>query len=128
MSKNIKGITIELGAETKGLDKALKGVNDSARNIQGELREVDKLLKFNPGNTELISQKQKLLADAVSNSSEKLNTLKEAQRQVEEQFARGEIGEEQYRAIQREVLKAEQNLGSLEQQLQSVNQAGSESE
>ncbi len=128
MSRNIKGITIEIGAETKGLDKALKGVNTSARNIQSELREVDKLLKFNPGNTELISQKQKLLAEAVSNSSEKLNTLKEAQRQVEEQFARGEIGEEQYRAIQREVLKAEQNLGSLEQQLQSVNQAGSESE
>ena len=114
MSSNLKGINIELGAETKGLDKALADVNKRARDSQVELRKVDKLLKLDPKNTELVAQKQKLLADAVSATREKLDSLKAAQQQVADQFARGEIGEEQYRDFQREIVKTEQELKRLE--------------
>ena len=110
MANNIKGITIEIGGDTTGLDKALKGVNEQARNTQNQLKEIDKALKLDPGNVELLEQKQKALADAVSNSTEKLNLLKEAQQQAAEQLARGEIGQEQYDALSREVLKAEDAL------------------
>ncbi len=121
LNKNIKGITIEIGGDTQKLNKALDGVNKQSREIQGELKQVERLLKLDPKNTELLAQKQQLLTDAVSNTSNKLGTLKEAQRQVAEQFARGEIGEEQYRAIQREVIATEQNLQSLQRQLNEVN-------
>ena len=74
------------------------------------MRAVDRLLKLDPKNTELLSQKQKLLAEAVSNSKTKLDTLKEAEKQVQQQFKEGKVGEEQYRLIQREVIATEQNL------------------
>lgn len=121
LAKKIKGITIEIGGNTQPLNKALEGVNKKSRDLQGELRQVDRLLKLDPGNTELLTQKQKLLKDAVSNTSDKLKTLKEAERQVQQQFERGEVGEEQYRAIQREVIRTEQNLQSLEQRLTETN-------
>jgi phage-related minor tail protein len=116
----IKGITIEIGADVQPLNKALEGVNKKSRDIQKELRQVERLLKLDPGNTELVAQKQKLLADAVTNTKQKLETLKEAQKQVQEQYERGEIGEEQYRALQREIVKTEQDLKKYEQQLASV--------
>jgi len=114
MAKKIKGITIEIGGNTQPLNKALEDVNKKSRDLQSELRQVDRLLKLDPKNTELMSQKQKLLAEAVANTKDKLNTLKEAERQVQEQFKRGEVAEEQYRLIQREVIATEQNLKSLE--------------
>lgn len=118
---NIKGIVIEIGADTKPLEKALEGVKKKSNDIQDELRQVDRLLKLDPKNTTLLEQKQKLLAEAVSNTSDKLETLKDAERQVQAQFAKGEIGEEQYRAVQREVLATKQNLESLEKQLKETN-------
>lgn len=121
MAGNIKGITIQIGADTQPLQKALEGVNKNARDIQSELKQVDRLLKLDPTNTELMAQKQKLLSDAVSNTGDKLTTLKEAQRQVEEQFKNGDIGEDKYRAIQREVISTEQNLKNLQKQLHEVN-------
>lgn len=120
MAGRIKGITIEIGADVQPLNKALEGVNKKSRDIQKELRQVERLLKLDPGNTELVAQKQKLLADAVTNTKQKLETLKEAQKQVQEQYERGEIGEEQYRALQREIVKTEQDLKKYEQQLASV--------
>jgi TP901 family phage tail tape measure protein len=120
-SKNIKGITIDLGGKSTKLEKALKEVEGPARKIQTELRQVERLLKLDPKNTELVAQKQKLLADAVGETSTKLDTLKEAQRQVAEQFRKGEVGEDQYRAIQREVIQTEQDLKKLETQLKQVN-------
>lgn len=120
MAKNIKGIIIELGAETKGLDKALADVNKQSRDIQKELREVNKLLKFNPKDTELLSQKQKLLGDQVSATKEKLDKLKAAEAQVQEQFKKGEITEEQYRAYQREIVETESKLKHYEEQLKQV--------
>ena len=119
----IKGITITLGADVQPLNKALADVNKKSKDLQSELRQVDKLLKLDPKNTELLAQKQKLLAEAVQNSGEKLNRLKTAQQQVNEQFAKGEISEEQYRAFQREVAKAEQELKGFERQLNETAKA-----
>ena len=120
MAGKIKGITIEIGGDTQKLNKALEDVNKKTRDVQSELRQVERLLKLDPKNTELLAQKQKLLAEAVENSREKLDRLRAAQSQVEEQFRRGEIGEEQYRAFQREVIKAEQELKSFEKQLRDT--------
>jgi phage-related minor tail protein len=116
----IKGITITLGADVQPLNKALEDVNKKSRDLQGELRQVERLLKLDPSNTTLLAQKQKLLADAVENSREKLDRLKTAQEQVNEQFRKGEINEEQYRAFQREVVKAEQELSKFEKQLRET--------
>lgn len=120
-SKYIKGITIEIAGDTQKLTKALEGVNKQSRDLQGELRQVERLLKLDPKNTELLEQKQKLLAKSIETTKEKLDTLKEAERQVQAQFEKGEIGEEQYRAIQREVIATEQNLQKLEQRLKETN-------
>jgi len=117
MAETIKGINVVIGAETTGLTKALTDVNKRSKDIQKELKEVDKLLKLDPGNTDLLAQKQKLLSDAIVNTSNKLNTLKAAQQQVSEQFARGDITEGQYRAFEREVAKTEQELRNLDSKL-----------
>ena len=109
-NNGIKGITIEIGGDTTGLDKALKGVNAQAKNTQNELKEVNKALKLDPGNTDLLEQKQRALADAVSATAEKLDILKEAQKQAAEQLAKGEIGQEQYDALTREIVKTESAL------------------
>lgn len=120
MAETIRGINVVIGAETTGLSKALSDVNKKSRDIQSELRQVDRLLKLDPTNTELLAQKQKLLGDAVQNTSDKLNRLKSVQEQVNRQFERGEISEGQYRAFQREVVKTEQELAKLESQLQDT--------
>lgn len=116
----IKGITIEIDGDTKGLDKALGSVNQSASKTQQELRDVNKLLKLDPGNTELIAQKQQLLGQAISQTSDKLNALKSAQAQVEAQFKSGDIGEAQYRAFQREVASTEATLKGYQSQLSTA--------
>lgn len=120
MAGKIKGITIEIGGDTQKLNKALEDVNKKTRDVQSELKQVERLLKLDPKNTELLAQKQKLLAEAVENTREKLNRLKTAQEQVNEQFRKGEINEEQYRAFQREVVKAEQELKKFEKQLKET--------
>jgi phage-related minor tail protein len=117
----IKGITVEIGGDTQGLDKALKGVNDTSRNLQAELRDVNKLLKFDPNNAELLAQKQKILADQVENTTKRLHTLQDAQDQVNAAFQAGDIGEAQYRAFQREVQATEGYLRSLEAQIEKVD-------
>ena len=122
----IKGITIEIDGDTKGLDKALGNVNQSASKTQQELRDVNKLLKLDPGNTDLIAQKQKLLAQAISQTSDKLGVLKSAQSQVEAQFKSGEIGEEQYRGFQREVAATEASLKGYKSQLSTAQSSQQE--
>ncbi|MNO28122.1 hypothetical protein D3C76_180090 [compost metagenome] len=119
IAETIKGINVVIGAETTGLSKALSDVNKRSRDIQGELKQVEKLLKLDPTNTELLAQKQKLLSDAIETTSEKLNGLKKAQKQVNDQFARGEISEGQYRAFQREIAKTESELSGFENKLKS---------
>lgn len=126
MAETIRGINVVIGAETTGLSKALSDVNKKSRDIQSELRQVEKLLKLDPTNTELLAQKQKLLSDAVANTSEKLNRLKAAQEQVNQQFERGEISEGQYRAFQREIVKTEQELRNFEDRLEQTGKAANE--
>lgn len=120
MSKRIKGITIELDGETKGLDKSLGDVNKRSRDTAKELRDVERLLKFNPKNTELLAQKQKLLGDQVNTTKEKLDQLKGAQAEVQRQFEAGEIGEDKYRAFQREIVETESKLKHFEGQLEQT--------
>ncbi|GGA56408.1 hypothetical protein GCM10007416_32000 [Kroppenstedtia guangzhouensis] len=119
--KRIQGITIELDGETKGLDKALSDVNKRSRSLQQELRDVDRLLKFDPGNVEALAQKQQLLTQQIENTTERLNRLKSAQSQVEKQFKRGEIGEAQYRAFRREIQYTETQLKKFEKQLAGLD-------
>ena len=123
MAGKIKGINIEIGGDTTGLDKALKNVNKSASDASKEIKEIDRALKFDHGNVVLLSQKQELLAKQVSNAKEKLETLKTAEEQVQKQFAEGKIGEEQYRAFQREVETTKNVLKGYEGKLANVNQA-----
>jgi phage-related minor tail protein len=122
MAGNIKGITIEIGGDTTGLDKALSSVNKQSKDLQDELKQVDRLLKFNPGNAELVAQKQELLAKQIETTSKKLNQLKEAQAQVDAQFASGKINEEQYRAFQRELVATQGQLDGLTGKLSSIEQ------
>lgn len=109
-SSKIKGITIQIGGDTTGLDKALKKVDGTIKETQDDLKAVNKALKLDPKNTELLAQKQRLLAEAVSKAASKLEALKEAQKQAAEQFKRGEISEEQYNALAIEVGKTEAAL------------------
>ena len=118
--KNIKGITIEIDGNASGLDKALKGVNSTSVKLNSELKDVNKLLKFDPSNATGLAQKQELLTKSIENTSDKLNQLKSAQSQVEAQFKSGKIGEEQYRAFQRELASTEQSLNGYKSQLSSL--------
>ena len=112
----IRGITVEIGGDTTKLQTALKGVNTEIRNTQSQLKDVEKLLKLDPGNTELLVQKQRLLKDAVAETKQKLETLKTAAEQANQALANGDISQNQYDALQREIIETEQRLRSLEQQ------------
>lgn len=116
MASRIKGITIEIGGDTTKLQTALKGVNTEIRSTQRELKDVEKLLKLDPGNTELLAQKHKLLGQAVSETKEKLETLKTAAEQAEKALEDGTISKNQYDALQREIIETEQELKRLEEQ------------
>lgn len=112
MGNRIKGITVEIGGDTTGLDKALRGVNSSITKTQSALNDVNKLLKLDPSNTVLVAQKQQLLSQAVSQTSDKLEALESAQEQVTAAFQRGDIGQDKYQAFQREI---EETRGKLNQ-------------
>ena len=116
MASRIQGITVEIGGDTTKLQNALKGVNGQIKSTQSQLKDVNKLLKLDPGNTELLAQKHKLLAEAVSETKEKLVTLKTAAEQANTALANGEISKEQYDALQREIVETEQDLKNLETQ------------
>ncbi|MBR0393398.1 MAG: phage tail tape measure protein, partial [Oscillospiraceae bacterium] len=116
MAGRIQGITVEIGGDTTKLQTALKGVNTEIRNTQSQLKDVDKLLKLDPGNTELLAQKHRLLGDAVKETKEKLETLKTAAEQAEQALKDGTITQDQYDGLQREIVETEQKLKSLEEQ------------
>lgn len=116
MANRIKGITVEIGGDTTKLQTALRGVNGEIKNTEAQLRDVNKLLKLDPGNTELIAQKHKLLGQAVDETKEKLAALKEAQKQADEALKNGTISQEQYDGLQREIVETEQKLKALEEQ------------
>ncbi|MGN0280020.1 MAG: phage tail tape measure protein [Lachnospiraceae bacterium] len=116
MASRIQGITVEIGGDTTKLQTALKGLNGEIKSTQTALKDVEKLLKMDPGNTELLAQKEKLLAQAVDETKQKLETLKTAAEQANTALANGDISQEQYDALQREIVETEQKLRSLETQ------------
>lgn len=123
MANRIKGITVEIGGDTTGLEKALKSVNTTIKSTQSALKDVNKLLKLDPSNTELLSQKQKLLKDAIGATKEKLDSLKQAQEQAKQQLENGTLGQDKYNALQREIIETEQELRRLQEQAATTNTA-----
>lgn len=122
-SSRIKGITVEIGGDTQPLEKALKDVNKTASSLSSELRIIDKLLKLDPTNTTLLAQKQEVLASAIDATTKKLDTLTTAQKQAKEQLERGEIGQDQYRELERQVIRTKASLNDLEKQAAELEQA-----
>ena len=112
----IKGITIELGGDSTKLEACLKNVNQEIRTTESKLKDVNKLLKMDPGNTNLLSQKYKTLQTEIKATKEKLDTLKEAAKQADQALADGKMSQDQYDALQREIAETEQDLKSLEQE------------
>ena len=108
-SKRIAGITIEIGGDTTKLQSALKGVDSQLSKTQSNLKDINKLLKLNPGNTDLLVQKQKNLKSAISDTEKRLKELKEAQKQVGK-------GTAEYDALQREIIETENDLKSLKKE------------
>lgn len=108
MADRIKGITVQIGGDTTGLSKALSGVNKQIKTTQNELKDVEKLLKMDPGNTKLLEQKQRLLASAAAESKTKLDSLKAAEKEVQQQFKDGVIDQSKMDAFNREMAEAEQ--------------------
>ena len=110
MASRIKGITVEIGGDTSGLEKSLAAVNNSIKKTQSQLRDVNNLLKLDPSNTILLVQKQELLQSAIGDTEKKLEALEQAQEDVTKAFERGDLGKDQYMAFQREV---EETRGAL---------------
>ncbi len=122
-SNTIKGLTVEIGGDTTKLGKALDSVNNKSRDLSAELGQINRMLKLDPGNTELLAQKQKVLAEAVENTKSKLDTLREAEKQVQEQFKRGEVSEAQVRELQREIIATTQKLDQYENAIRETTRA-----
>lgn len=108
MADRIKGITIEIGGDTTNLQKSLAGVNKDLKSTQSQLRDVEKLLKLDPKNVELLRQKQKLLNDAVAESNEKLEKLHEAEKALKDSGI--DENSEQFMALRREIVATEQQM------------------
>lgn len=123
MAGNIKGIKIEIDGDTQPLQKALKAINKESVNTTNELKQIDKALKFDTGNVILLTQKQEVLQKQIGITRDKLETLRQAQSKVDEEFKKGNIGSEQYRAFQREVEVTQNVLKGYEGKLASVTQA-----
>ena len=105
-SKRIQGITIEIGGDTSKLQTALKGVDTELRKTQGNLKDINKLLKLDPGNTELLVQKQKNLQSSIKGTEDRLKTLKSTQTDA--------LSPDEYDALQREIIDTEQHLEGLQ--------------
>ena len=124
MADRIKGITVEIGGDTSGLDKALKKTNSEINGTQKELKQVERLLKLDPTNTDLLAQRQELLSKAVGQTTDKLDVLKKAKAQADEQMKNGtEVNQAEYRRLEREIVQTEQNLGSLQKAANESNAA-----
>lgn len=119
MAGNIKGITISFRGDTTQLDKSLRQINNETRSIDKELNQVNKSLKFNPTNVELWRQKQQLLTQKVSETKEKLDLLKQAQAQMDNDDSVDKTSKE-YRELQRDIIETESKVKNFENQLRQV--------
>lgn len=123
MADRIKGITIEIDGDTKGLSQALKGVNKDIKSTQTQLRDINKLLKLDPTNATLLKQKMDALGKEISQTKDKLSQLKSVQDQMEAGLKNGSVTQEQYDAWQREIIETENELKNLEKELKNVPSA-----
>ena len=121
MASKIKGITIQIGADTLGLDKALNDVEKKSKDAAAEIKEVEKAIRITGDSTELWTQKQKLLETALDGAKDKLKMLEDAQEDVNKQLKNGDITEEQYRAFQRELEYARSAVGHYSDELEKAN-------
>lgn len=122
---SIKGIIVEIGGDTSGLQKALSKVNSSTASLSKELKGVNSLLKLDPKNTELVSQKQQILKENIEQTSKKLEELKKAQEMADETIASGgEISQENYRNLQREIINTQNKLNNLKVEASNWTKAG----
>lgn len=121
MAKNIKGITIEIGGNATGLENALKDVNKIVYSTNSELKNLNQALKLDPKNTELLAQKQDVLRKNIAATTERLETLKEAQRQMGDYNSLTEEQKEQYRALSVEIAKSENALESMNKELRATS-------
>lgn len=122
MAGTIKGIIVEFGGDTSGLQKALRSVNTATSSLTKELRGINSLLKLDPSNTELLSQKQKVLAENIEQTSNKLEELRKVQEMANQDISK--ISPENYRNLQREIINTENKLKQLQLQASKWTQAG----
>lgn len=121
-SDRIKGITVEIGGDTQGLNKALKSTNSEIKKTQSELKQVDRLLKLDPTNIDLLRQRQDLLKKSVGETQTKLDALKKAKEQADKDMAAGtQVNQEEYRRLEREIVATEQSLTDLKKQAAESN-------
>ena len=114
MARTIKGLLIEIGGDTSGLQKALSKVNSQSSSLSKELKGINSLLKLDPKNTELLSQKQTVLNENIATTQDKLTQLKKIKEEADKKMAKGtEISEENYRNLQREIINTERKLNNL---------------
>ena len=123
MANRVKGITIEINGDTTGLSKALSGINKDINSTKSELKDIERLLKLDPTNVELLEQKQKNLAKQIGLTEEKLKALKEAEKQAQDQFKKGEISEQQYDALKREIIATENSLKNAKESAEKTDKA-----
>ena len=124
MSSNaIKGLTVEIDGDTRGLDAALRSLGKHTSAVNKELGQIERALKFDPSNTVLLGQKQALLADKIDVTKKRLEALRQAQAKVDAMYASGEIDDGQYRAFQRDIVTTENKLETFEGQLKDVERA-----
>lgn len=121
MAGKIRGITIELNGDTSGLTKSLQDANKEIKNTNSQLKDVEKLLKLDPNNVELLRQKELLLNDAINETSDKLDTLKKAEEDMKSQGV--DENSEQFMALQREIIETENNLKNLKKEANSTKSA-----
>ena len=126
MSSKIQGIVVEIGGDTTKLGKALKEVNKTSKSLQTELKGVNSLLKFDPTNTNLLTQKQDLLIKSIEKTEEKMQKLKSVRDQVEESFKNGKIGVEEFNDFQREIVSTEKKLKDLNKDMENFGSVGAQ--
>lgn len=125
MAGNIKGIIVEIGGDTSGLQKALSKVNSATSSLSKELKQVNSLLKLDPKNTDLLNQKQTILNNSISTTEDKLRQLQKIKEEADKKMSEGtEINEENYRALQREIIKTQTKLSDLKNENSGWNKAG----
>ena len=120
MSNRIKGITVEIGGDTTKLDKALAGTNKQLATTQKSLKDVERLLKLDPGNADLLEQKQRLLAQAVEGTSQKLNTLRQAALNADQALQRGKDYQAKYEPLKAELDSVAASMRGMEANQESM--------